>query len=577
VISTWEATMECRVGAQLPKQVLEEAARRLADVPFSWLRAAGEVRAQLDQIQEFSTDVRDAGFSHVVLLGMGGAVLPAEVITFALAPRAGSPELVILDTTDPGAIAAAEARVNLPRTLFVVADKPGETIETSALHAYFLDKVRTLRGDEAGRQFVAVTDEGSALEWRVHQEGMSALFLNDDEVPFGFSALSYFGVVPASLAGVDVGRLLERAQVATAAWRPDGGGGAADGAGGGATGGPGAASGIGGESAGSGNPAVELGAAMAWLARQGRDKLTIVCSPGVGNFGSWIEGLMAGSTGKDGTGVVPVDVEPLQPAEGYGGDRQFVYLRLEDEPDAGQDEALERLEEAGLPVHRLSLRDRYDIGAAFVLWEIAAVTAAAQLGVDPFEQPELAAGEDEELQALVDLEESGTALEGEEDADASLAADGVPIGPALRDLVADLTPPDYVALQAWVTPGNEAWLELQAMREALVRRRGVATSEGFAPRLLPVTGQLHKGGPATCVSLQLVSGGGPELQVPGQAYTFGRLKRAQSLGDLQALSDRGRRVLRVDLGDDHVAGLRAFRELLERVLAEGDMRRPRAA
>lgn len=560
--------MDCRVGAQVPAQALDEAARRLADVPFTWLRAAEEVRAQLDQLQDFATDVRDSGFSHIVLLGMGGAVVPAEVITFALAPRSGFPQLLILDTTDPGAIAATEARINLLRTLFVVADKPGETIETAALHAYFLDKVRTLRGDEAGRQFVAVTDEGSALEWRVHQEGMSALFLNDDEVPDGFSALSYFGVLPAALAGVDVGRLLARAQGATSAWRPD-----TDGAGGDTQSGP-------------ANPAVELGAAVAWLAREGRDKLTFVCSPGIGNFGSWIEALVAGSTGKDGTGVVPVDVEPLQSPEVYGGDRQFVYLRLEDEADAGQDEALARLEGAGVPVHRLTLRDRYDLGAAFVLWEIAAVTAAVALGVDPFEQPDAAGGEDAELQALVDLEEgrvdfgdqgSGVDDQGAEAVDASLTSEDVPIGPALRDLIVGLAPPDYVALQAWVTPGNDAWLELQAMREALVRYRGVATSEGFAPRLLPITGQLHKGGPATCVCLQLVSAGGPELQVPGQTYTFGRLKRAQSLGDLQALSDRGRRVLRVDVGDDEVAGLRAFRELLVRVLAEAETRRAHAA
>ncbi len=565
--------MDCRVGAQLPKQVLEEAGRRLADQPFGWLRAAEEVRAQLDEIQDFAGDVRDAGFTHVVLLGMGGAVLPAEVIGSALALRGRGPELVILDTTDPGAVAAAESRISLSRTVFVVADKQGESIETSALHAYFLDKVRALRGDEAGRQFVAITDEGSTLEWRVHEEGMSALFLNDDEVPDGYSALSYFGIVPAALADVDVGRLLARAQGATAAWRPDTGDGAPA---------------LGDDAPV--NPAVELGAGVAWLAQQGRDKLTIVCSPGIGNFGSWVEGLVAGSTGKDGTGIVPVDVEPPQPPEMYGDDRQFAYLRLEDEADAGQDEALRRLEEAGFPVHRLALRDRYDIGAAFVLWEVASMTAAAVLGVDPFAQPDAAGAEFEELQALVDLEE-GRALDDEDGgaaaetagelaaagpgaaddelAEASLASEDVPIGPALRDLLAGLAPPDYVALQAWVPPGNDAWLELQAMREALVKHLGVATSEGFAPRLLPVTGQLHKGGPATCVCLQLVSRGGPELQVPGQEYTFGLLKLAQSLGDLQALSDRRRRVLRVDVGDDEVAGLRAFRELLERVLAEG--------
>jgi transaldolase/glucose-6-phosphate isomerase len=540
--------MDCRVGRPVKARALEEAHRRLVERPLSWMRAAEEVRAQADQLAGFAAELRDEGFAHVVLLGMGDAVLPAEVLASAFARAAGYPELVIVDTTDPTAIAAVEARVDLRRTLFVIADKSGEALETASLHAYFLARMREREGDEAGRHFVAITDEGSHLEWRVHEEGMRALFLNDEDVPDGFGALSYFGMVPAVLIGTDIAELLKRARTATVAWHPaDADDGSADGS------------------------AIELGVALAQLAEAGRDKLTIVASPGVGNVGSWIEMLMAGSTGKDGRGILPVVAEPLLGPEAYGVDRQVVHVRLDDEPDAGQDEALARLEEAGMPVHRLTLRDRRDLGALFVLWEIAAATAAAVLEVDPFARPDVAEGEDETLQELVALEELGGAVAANEIGDRAItfALDDDGLAPALREVVSHVAPPDYVALQAWLAPSYDAWLELQAMREALLRRRRVATSEGFAPRLLPITGQLHKGGPDTGVCLQLVSDGGPELQVPGQPYTFARLKHAQSLGDLQALRDRGRRVLRVDVGDDPVAGLREFRRLLERVLAVG--------
>ncbi len=636
--------MECRVGMQVPTDTIEESYRKLRPQSFGWLRAAEEVRAQLEQLQDFAGDVRDAGFGHVVLLGMGGAALPAEVIAFAFGAAPGWPRLVVLDTTDPAAIAAVESAIEVARTLFVVADKTGQSLETAALHSYFLSRVREDRGEDAGRQFVAITDEGSALEWRVHQEGMSALFLNDDEVPDGFSALSYFGMLPAALAGVDIGRLLARARGATAAWRPDG---EAD------RGPAGMNELLAGDKddAAAGrrpndrrhapanpadrrhapanpadrrhapaNPAVELGAAIAHLARAGRDKLTIVCSPGIGTFGSWIEGIVANSTGKDGVGVVPIDVEPPQPPEVYGDDRQFVYLRLDDEPDAGQDEALARLEEAGVPVHRLSLRDRYDLGAAFVLWEIAAATAAAALDVDPLAQPDEVDSDPEQIGTLAALEEEGrTRLPAASPASGPLtpdqarspsvppapdqarspsvpsspdqarsaaagpsgdgaagrppAADGRTFAVDDRDLDAvlcgwleHLSPPVYVALQAWLPPANDTWLELQAIREALLRERRVATSEGFAPRLLPITGQLHKGGPASGVFVQFVSDGGPDLPVPGEDYGFARLQRALSLADLLALRERGRRVLRVEVGPEPVAGLRLFRERLERAL-----------
>jgi hypothetical protein len=461
---------------------------------------------------------------------------------FGAAP--GYLELTVLDTTDPAAIAAAEERLDLEATLFIVASKSGGTTETASLHAYFYERVVALAGaGHAGEHFVAITDEGTSLEKQALEQGFRAVFLNASDIGGRYSALSYFGAVPAALVGIDLEKLLSRALVMADACSS--------------------------EVDAEDNEGMVFGASLGELALAGRDKLTVVASPGIGTFGAWAEQLVAESTGKEGRGIFPVDAEPLGPPEVYGDDRAFVYLRLLQDFDAEQDRAMETLEDAGFPVIRQTLDDLYDMGAQFLLWEIGVALAGAVLDIDPFDQPNVQESKDNTRRVLALLEEGGEPTlptgAGGEGVAFALGDDGLEA--ALRDLVAPLAPPAYVALQAWVTPGERARAELRAMRRFLRDARRVATSDGFGPRFLHSTGQYHKGGPAHGAFVQLVSDGGPELPVPGQPYSFGRLKRAQALGDLQALLAHGGRVLRVDLGADAATGLIAFRELLQRVLA----------
>jgi glucose-6-phosphate isomerase len=522
----------------------DEAHQAIVAESLGWLDVAGEVREHLDGLREFVDEVRDEGYRHAVLLGMGGSSLAAEVLFFALGLREGHLDLTVLDTTDPAAIAAVEDRVGLEHTLFIVASKSGGTTETAGLHAYFHERLHELVGhDEAGRHFIAITDEGTSLEQTALDQGFRAVFINAPDIGGRYSALSFFGLVPAALFGADLAMLIDRSERMAGDCGPD--------------------------REPADNQGLLFGATLGELGLSGRDKLTIVCSPPVGNFGSWIEQLVAESTGKEGTGLFPVDVEPLGPPEVYGDDRAFVYVRLAQGADPAQDEAVDALEQAGMPVVRLALDDVYDLGGQFLLWEVAVAVAGHVLGIDPFDQPNVQESKDNTRRVLADLQEHGEVPLPTRSGGAPVAftLDDDGLEPALRDLLGRLAPPDYVALQAWVTPGNDAWIELQRMRELLRDRFRVATSEGFGPRFLHSTGQYHKGGPDTGVFLQLVAGGGAGLPVPGQAYDFARLKHAQALGDLQALVDHGRRVLRIEVGPDPVAGLRAFRELLERVLA----------
>ena len=522
----------------------DDAHQRIVANSLGWLDVAQEVQDELEGLQDFVEDVRAEGYRHAVLLGMGGSSLAPEVMFFALGLEPGYLDLTVLDTTDPAAIAAVESRLHLDHTLFIVASKSGGTTETASLHAYFLERLTELEGaEEAGKHFIAITDEGTSLEQQALDQNFRAVFINPDDIGGRYSALSFFGLVPAALFGADLDKLLTRAVLVSDSCGP--------------------------EVDLEDNAGLVFGASLGELALAGRDKLTIVASPGIGTFGSWAEQLVAESTGKEGRGVFPVDVEPLGPPEVYGDDRAFVYVRLLQGFDAEQDRAMDALEAAGFPVIRLTLDDVYDIGAQFMLWEVGVAVAGATMGIDPFDQPNVQESKDNTRRVLGAMEQGG-------DVALPLGADGQAVAfalgddgleSALRDLLAPLAPPAYVALQAWLTPGNDAWGELQEMRRLLRDARRVATSEGFGPRFLHSTGQYHKGGPAHGTFLQLVSDAGPELQVPDQPYSFGGLKRAQALGDLQAMIAHGGRVLRVDVGDDPVSGLRAFRELLERVLA----------
>jgi glucose-6-phosphate isomerase len=520
----------------------DAAHQEIVAASLGWLSVFEGVRGELAGLRDFVDGLLAQGYRSAVLLGMGGSSLAPEVMAQAFGAAPGYLELTVLDSTDPAAVAAVERGLDLESTLFIVASKSGGTTETASLHAYFYERMRELDGDHAGHHFVAITDEGTSLERQAVAQGFRAVFVNPSDIGGRYSALSFFGMVPAALMGVDLERLLDGVRDAARASGPDV---------------PPAES-----------PALRLAATLGEACIAGRDKLTLVTSPAIAGLGAWVEQLVAESTGKEGRGLFPVDAEPLGPVSAYGDDRVFVYTRLAGAVDERQEEALAALEDAGSPVERIEVRDVYELGGLFLLWEIAVAVAGSILGIDAFDQPNVQESKDNTKRVLAQIAagDEPPLPAGKRGGRIAYALGDDLLEPALWDLLGGAAPPVYVAVQAWVTPGEQALVELRGMREALRDRLHVATSDGFGPRFLHSTGQYHKGGPAQGIFLQLVGSGGPDLPVPGTSYSFAVLKHAQALGDLQALVAHGGRVLRVELGDDPVEGLRAFRRRLETVL-----------
>jgi len=525
---------------------------------LGWLDAPERGLAGVDALLRLQEDVRRESPSHVLLLGMGGSSLCPEVLASTFGRSAGFPELVVLDSTDPAQVRGAEERVDLARTIVVVASKSGGTLEPNILMAYFLERVRGAVGaPAAAARFIAVTDPGSSLERQARELGFRAVHHGEPSIGGRFSALSAFGLVPAALAGLDLRRLLAAAQGMAGACAP--GRPARD------------------------NPGVVLGAALALAAREGRDKLTLVASPGIDALGAWIEQLVAESTGKRGQGIIPVDRERLGPPAAYGADRLLAYLRLDEASEPAQDAALDALERAGQPVLRLHVPTRYDVGAEFFRWELATAVAGSILGLHPFDQPDVEASKVATRALTGEYEAAGRLPE----ETPLLAAGGIRLfaapayervlaaaaGPArtpaayLRAHLGHLRRGDYVALLAYVamTPLHEELL--QRTRHRLRDARQVATCLGFGPRFLHSTGQAYKGGPDSGVFLQVTCDDAHDLPVPGQRYTFGVVKAAQARGDLAVLAERGRRCLRVHVGKDVEAGLTALDDLVAQALA----------
>ncbi len=457
---------------------------------LGWLTAPEEFAGRVEEIEAFARGAVGDGLDDVVLLGMGGSSLVAEVVAGTHGSAPGHPALSVLDTTDPAEIRALDARLDLSRTLFVVASKSGTTLETRSQLDYFWSRVPD------GARFVAITDPGTPLAEIAGERGFRQVFLNPPEIGGRYSALSYFGLVPAALLGVDLRGLLAPAvelQRACGACAPP-----AD------------------------NPGVRLGAVLGAAAGAGRDKLTLVLPPPLAALGAWIEQLVAESTGKDGSGIVPVEGEPLGPPEVYGADRLFLAY--------GDHEGLAALEQAGHPVARLPLADANGLGAEFYRWEVATAVAGSLLGVQPFDEPNVQQAKDATARIL------GSSEPVEAPSTASAA-----------ELLAGLRPGDYIALQAFL-PRSEANVEaLQAARVRLRTCCGVAATAGFGPRFLHSTGQLHKGGPDSAICIQIVRGEDDDLAIPGRDAGFGELQRAQALGDLESLHALGRRVARVTL------------------------------
>jgi glucose-6-phosphate isomerase len=514
----------------------EPAHVRVIENALGWLTVAAELADDLESLNEFVDEVRADGLTDAVLLGMGGSSLAPEVLSQVFGAREGYLRLHILDSTDPAAVLAIVDRLDLERTLFIVASKSGGTTETASFHSFFYGKLQERCGDHAGQHFIAITDEGTSLQRQAVEQDFRAVFVNPSDIGGRYSALSFFGMVPAALTGLEVRRLLGRAAAMADLCGPD--------------------------VAVDDNPGASLAAVIGGLAGQGRDKLTLVASPPIAFFGAWVEQLVAESTGKEGGGVLPVDLEPLGPPQAYADDRLFVYLRLDGAADAAQDEAVAALAAAGQPVVTVALASPWDLGGEFFRWEVATALIGALLGSDAFDQPNVQESKDNTRRLLDVFTRDGELppLEGD-----AVAAVDPRLGGALAALLGAAQPHDYLSLQAYVLPSAPAWSALEAARAAIRARTRLATTAGYGPRFLHSTGQYHKGGPDRGLFVQLVSDDADDALIPGQLYSFSVLKRAQADGDFASLRAHGRRVLRVELGHDPVGGLQA----VAAALAEG--------
>ena len=504
---------------------------------LGWLGIVDQALGRLDELRRAAEDVRQASFSHVVLLGMGGSSLCPEVLKMTFGRIASWPELHVLDSTDPAQVRTLETTVDLARTLFIVASKSGTTLEPNIFKQYFFERAKaTVGAAQVGRRFVAITDPGSQMQRVAEADAFRRVFFGLPSIGGRYSALSDFGMVPAAVMGLDVARLLGRAAEMTRA----------------------CAASVPVEE----NPGAVLGIVMGVLAKNGRDKATLVASPAIHALGAWLEQLLAESTGKEGTGLIPVDREPLGAPEVYGVDRFFVYLRLTSAPDAEQDLRVEALERAGQPLVRIMVDDSYDLGAEFFRWEFATAVAGAILHINPFDQPDVEASKLATRRLTDEYEKTGVLP-----SQAAVRADDTKLHAALRSHLGRLGAGDYAALLAYVEMNAAHERELQAIRGAIRERYRVATCLGFGPRFLHSTGQAYKGGPNSGVFLQITCDDGVDVPVPGQKYTFGVVKAAQAQGDFQVLVERGRRALRIHLGKDVKGGLATLRSAVSQATA----------
>ncbi|MGH7389418.1 MAG: bifunctional transaldolase/phosoglucose isomerase [Candidatus Rokuibacteriota bacterium] len=524
---------------------------------LGWLGITDDQAAHVDHLHRLAADVRGGGFTHAVLLGMGGTVLGAEALARTFGKVAGFPELHVLDSTDPAQIRALERALDPARTLFIVASKSGSTLEPNVLMRHFLERVRGAVGAaEAGRRFIAITDPGSKMQHVAEAGGFRRIFLGQPSIGGRFSALSDFGTVPAAVMGLDVARLLGQAEAMAHA----------------------CAASVPAEE----NPGVVLGTIMGVLARRGRDKVTLIAAPPVQALGTWIEQLLTASLGKAGRGLLAIEGEAPGGPDVYGADRLFVHLRSPSAPDARQDAAVAALETAGQPVVRIAIDDPYDLGAEFFRWQFATAVAGSVLGLNPFDQPDIEGGKVAARKLTAAYEKTGALApetpirQGDGLALFADAANAAALDAASRERTVAATlkahlgrvkPGDYVALLPYLERSAATETELAGLRLVLRDRLRAATSLGFGPRYLHSSGQAYKGGRDAGVFIQITADDAADLPVPGHTYTFGVVKAAQARGDLEMLGERSRRALRVHLGGDARAGLAALRRAVEQALA----------
>jgi transaldolase/glucose-6-phosphate isomerase len=559
--SHYDAALEKLASADFLKRIWAHDATLWSSEPdhvaiikksLGWLDIQQRMLEHVPSLDSFAEEAMEK-FDYAVVCGMGGSSLAPDIIADTFGEYDDYPQIYVLDSTCPQQIKELEEKIRIPETLFIVSSKSGTTTEPNAFYAYFHEKVsKAVGASAAGNSFVAITDPGTSLETEAKTEKFRACFDNDPNIGGRYSALSYVGVAPSAIGGYDVNLLLDRALGAMHANDR--------------TVDPRVA------------PAVRFGAAMGGLAVNGRDKVTIVTHPDVRAFGAWAEQLIAESTGKLGKGIVPVEGEPLGDPSVYSDDRVFVYVGANlPDPEKGVDEKLKALEAAGHPVIRLSMNDEYDLGEQFYTWELAVAAAGFILGIDAFDQPNVQESKDNTVALLKQYAAKGsfdepkasvengaldvTYLSGSRTISARTPAE------ALAGLFAQLRPHDYNAITAYVARNETHENLLRELRLKVRDAHKIATTVGFGPRFLHSTGQLHKGGPDSCVVLQIVADDPDDPMIPGMNVGFRTLLAAQALGDWMSLDKRNRRGVRVHLKGDVEAGLRALVNIVDEALS----------
>ena len=512
---------------------------------LGWLEAVAKMQKEAGTLKEFGAEARRSGFRQVVHMGMGGSSLAPLAFQRILPRPAAGMVLTILDTTDPATVLAIERSCPLKETLFIVASKSGTTAEPSAFGEFFYDRLKKLKGERAGENFIAITDPGTILEMQGKERRFRKIFPGQADIGGRYSALSPFGIVPAALMGVEVAELLGRAQRMADACGP--------------------------EIPEEKNPGIVLGAVMGEMAARGRDKVTFLTPDSLSTLGLWLEQLLAESTGKEGTGVLPVAEEPLGKAGDYGRDRLFVVIELKGEENPELKRLVPELIGSGHPVVAIRLGDRLDLSQEFFRWEIATAALGAILRINPFAQPNVQESKDN-TNRLLDFFRGAGKLP---DLPSPLRAGALSFyggrggGNArefLKEFFAQARRNDYVSLQAYLTETPEVQRAFQSLRRVVQEKFRLATTFGYGPRFLHSTGQYHKGGPDTGLFLQFTADVPEDIAIPGSPFSFGTLRQAQAQGDFEALQKRGRRIARIHLGGDPVKGLNDFCGIFEEAI-----------
>lgn len=518
---------------------------------LGWIDIVERQQRDLAAFAALAADVKSAGFASVLLLGMGGSSLCPEVLAVTFGRQAGFPALHIVDSTDPAQVKAARDKIDPATTLFVVASKSGSTLEPNVLKQYFFAEAEKALGKgKAGSHFVAITDPGSKMEQVAKADGFRHIFYGDPQIGGRYSALSNFGVVAATVAGLDTPRLVAEAAKAVAAAKI----------------------------APASNPAVLLGLVLGSAHNIGRDKITIFTSPEIYDLGAWLEQLIAESTGKLGKGITPVDREAIAAPAIYGNDRVFAYVKLKGTADTALDAKVAAIEAAGHPVAHFELEDKYEIFGQFYTWEIATAVAGSVMGINPFNQPDVESAKIETRALTSKYEETGKLPERTPflvDGGVELFATdayaakikGATLVDTLRGHLAQIKAGDYFAALAFLPMFPEHEETIQGLRHKVRDAKKVATCLGFGPRFLHSTGQDYKGGPNTGVFLQITAEHAVDVAIPDQKYSFGIVIAAQAAGDLAVLESRGRRALRVHLCKDVAAGLKTLAAAVEKALS----------